>query len=389
MASYVELPPLKDGTPRIKITVEEGYSETTGRRVRHTKTVRMKSMSKRAINKAITDFEIEVSQSDKKVNLENITFGDFVKRWWDIYVSTLAIATRDTREVALNGGVLDYFKDMKMSKIRTFHIVEFFSNQEKEEKKNLASKHKTLKSIFTKAHLWEVIENNPMEGVKKPVIAKKKNEVEFYDEKQLKHLFKILENVKPKYRLQIKVAALVGLRVSEIAGIRIENINYNDETILIDKTLQYDKEIKSFVLLPTKTKERRTVNVPSALMKEIKDYVKEQKKLRLRSGSAWKPLLDEDGEPIDLLFVKDNGYPTFPNAISAYWISMIDKYKLPQMPFHGFRHTCASYMVSKGVNFKIIQEQLGHSDIKMTLDRYSHLSKEDKKEAINVFDNIL
>lgn len=390
MASYEELKPLKDGTQRIKITVELGYDETTGKRIRLTKTVRMKSMSQRAIDKAITDFQIELAKRKDSVKLENITFEKFVERWKDIYVKTdLSINSRDTYESALNGGVMDKFKNMKMNKIKTFHIVEFFSKQKKDGEKNLRNKYTVLKSIFEKANSWGIIETNPMKGVENPRVEKRKNEVEFYDEKQLKRLLEVLENENPKSRLQIKMAALIGLRLAEISGIRIENINYNDETILIDKTLQYDKETKKFVLSPTKTKKERTVDVPSELMKEIKNYAKEQNKLKLRSGSAWNPLLDADGEPINLLFTKDNGYPAFPSSISKNWRCIIERYNLPQMPFHGFRHTCASYLVSKGVNFKIIQEQLGHSDIKMTLDRYSHLSNEDKKEAINIFDNIL
>lgn len=389
MASYVELPPLKDGTQRIKITVEDGYSETTGKRIRHTKTVRMKSMSQRAINKAITDFEIEVAKKEDERNIENITFEQFVKRWLDIYVSTLAVRTIETNKSALKGGVMDYFKDMKMNKIKTFHVVEFFSKQVKENKKSLSNKHTTLRSIFSKAVLWEVIESNPMDGVKKIKATKRRNEVDYYNEDQLKHLFKVLENVYPKHRLQIKMAALIGLRIGELAGITLDNINYNDETILIEKTLQYDSEAKKLVLVPTKTKENRTVGIPSELVPEIKKFAKEQNKLKLRNGNVWNPFINDDGDPINFLFTREDGYPTHPKVISGEWRKMIKKYKLPQMPFHGFRHTCASYMVSQGVNFKIIQEQLGHSDIRMTLDRYSHLSDESKKEAINVFNNIL
>ncbi|MED4462683.1 tyrosine-type recombinase/integrase [Metabacillus fastidiosus] len=56
---------------------------------------------------------------------------------------------------------------------------------------------------------------------------------------------------------------------------------------------------------------------------------------------------------------------------------------------HRLRHTYASFMISKGVNFKIIQEQLGHTDIKQTLNTYSHLSDEDRTKASDLFDEIL
>ncbi|WP_440894930.1 tyrosine-type recombinase/integrase [Amphibacillus sp. Q70] len=389
MASYEELAPLKDGTPRIKITVEQGYSEITGKRKRHTKTVRMKSMSDRAVKKAMTDFEIEVAKKEDESNIENITFRKFVERWMNIYIKIdLSVNSRDAYAVALKGGILDKFENMQIKKIKTFHIAEFFAEQKKDNKKNLPNKYITLRSIFNKAVQWDVIKDNPMLAVEKPLKNKREYDRDFYDEAQLKELFKVLNNVYPKYKIQIKLAAMTGLRLAEICGIRKENINYNNNTILVDKQLKYDSESKKLFLDDTKTKKERTVNVPSELMKELKTYDTNHSKFKM-SRIEWNPLLDEEGKEINLLFTNDDGYPTFPSSTSRAFKEIINKHNLPTMPFHGLRHTCASYMVSKGINFKIIQEQLGHSDIKMTLDRYSHLTKKDKREAINVFNAIL
>ena len=60
-----------------------------------------------------------------------------------------------------------------------------------------------------------------------------------------------------------------------------------------------------------------------------------------------------------------------------------------QLNFHTLRHSYAAYMVSKNVNFKIIQEQLGHSDIKMTINIYSHLTSIDKNKASDFFDDLI
>ncbi|WP_404804569.1 tyrosine-type recombinase/integrase [Lysinibacillus sp. S1] len=67
----------------------------------------------------------------------------------------------------------------------------------------------------------------------------------------------------------------------------------------------------------------------------------------------------------------------------------MEKYSLPKLNFHALRHSYASFMVSRYVNFKIIQEQLGHSDIKMPINTYSHLTKKDKNEASDHFDDFL
>ncbi|CAM5642293.1 Tyr recombinase domain-containing protein OS=Lysinibacillus sphaericus OX=1421 GN=LS41612_11280 PE=4 SV=1 [Lysinibacillus sphaericus] len=87
-----------------------------------------------------------------------------------------------------------------------------------------------------------------MNGVERPSRSKRYKEIEFYDEEQLKLLLKKTKEMYPKHALQIKLAALAGLRMSEIAGIRNECLNFVNNTILIDSTLQYDKEDKNFFL---------------------------------------------------------------------------------------------------------------------------------------------
>ncbi|MED4888385.1 site-specific integrase [Lysinibacillus sp. FSL R7-0073] len=177
--------------------------------------------------------------------------------------------------------------------------------------------------------------------------------------------------------------------MSEIAGIRHESINFINNTIYIDSTLQYDKEVKKFFLGTTKTKRSHTVNVPIELTKEIKQYAKDHKKLQLASGEAWKPMKDNEGNSINLLFTKTNGFPSHPDSMSGRWREIVDRHNLPKLTFHGLRHTYASFMISKNVNFKIIQEQLGHVNIQETINTYSHLTMKDKEKATDYFNSIL
>ncbi|WP_230491912.1 tyrosine-type recombinase/integrase [Lysinibacillus sphaericus] len=129
--------------------------------------------------------------------------------------------------------------------------------------------------------------------------------------------------------------------------------------------------------------------MPVVLMKEIKEYSKEHKKLQLASGEAWTPMRDNEGQPINLLFTKNNGFPSHPDGMSGRWREIVERYELPKLTFHGLRHTYASFMISKNVNFKIIQEQLGHVNIQETINTYSHLTMEDKEKATDYFNSIL
>jgi len=136
LASYVVLEPAKNGKPRIKITVELGYDEETGKRIRKYKTVTLNSLTDRSIKKAITEFEIKVSQMDIEQITETITFAEFRQRWIDNYVRLdLSPATKSHYLRILNTGTFDRFDNIKMKKIKKFHIVEYFSEEKKKDGK--------------------------------------------------------------------------------------------------------------------------------------------------------------------------------------------------------------------------------------------------------------
>lgn len=376
MASVQDL-----GFGKFKIYVELGYDER-GVRDRRTKTVT--ATSQRNLDKQIREFEIKCF-NEKDEPIEKITFAGFVERWINNYVKpNLAKTTLETYESTLNEtGLLDHFMKMKLKDIKKFHIVEYLANQ-----KTLApNKYMLLKSIFAKAFEWEVISFNPTSGIKEPKREKKK--VDFYNEDELNHLFNVLNKCYPKHRIMIKMAAIGGLRRAEVAGIREESINYKNNSIYVDKQLRYDKNNNSFYMAPVKNKKTRTVFFPEAFMKELKKYHLDFQARRLELGNLWKGIYDDEKNMINLLFVKEDGYPPHINSIGNEWAKIIKRHNLKHISFHQLRHSCASLMVKKGINFKVIQERLGHANIGITLDTYSHLEEEQHVESVNVFDDIL
>lgn len=390
MASYVELSPAKNGKPRIKITVELGYHEDTGKRIRKFKTVTLNSLSDRTVSKAIKDFEIEVATTNSTYDEKTITFEQFVDRWFENYVRVdLTVGTRSTYTYYLKSGVFETFQKMKLHKIKTFHIVEFFNKQKLDGKRGLNGKYMVLKSIFSKAVKWGFIIENPMKNVDEPKDKTRNRKLKFYDELQIKQLLSTLENTDMKFKVSVKLALLVGLRMAEIAGIRIECLNFEENTILIDKTLQFDRDTKMYFLGPTKNKKDRIVNVPVKFMEELKYFAEQQEKIKNAHGSAWNPLVTNEGKTINLLITRSDGFPNYPHNMEQRWRNFIKRYDLPPLNFHGLRHSWASYMISKNVNFKIIQEQLGHSSIQETLNTYSHLTQKDKSKASDLLDDII
>lgn len=368
------------GNGKHKIYVDVGY-DSRGNRRRRTKTITV--TSNRDLNRQIREFELLCLQTQEEP-IENISFAGFADRWLKNHVYRLTETTQESYEQLLNeAGILEYFGKMKLKNIKKFHIVEYLGKQETQ----APNKYMVLKSIFAKAVEWEILSENPTEGIKEP--EREKRDVDFYNEEELEHLFKILDKCYPKHRIMIKLAAIGGLRRAEIAGIREESINFDNNSIYVDKQLRYRKGKKEFYLAPVKNKKPRTVFFPEPFMKELKTYYIEHKKRKLELGNLWRSIYDENKKPINLLFVKEDGYPTHINSIGNEWRKIINRYDLKFISFHQLRHSCASLMVKKGINFKIIQERLGHANIGITLDLYSHLEEDMHKESTNAFSDIL
>lgn len=368
------------GNGKYKIYVDVG-KDSRGIRRRRTKTVT--PTSERNLKKLKREFELKCMQ-EKDEPLDNISFASFVDKWMTNYVKPeLTQTSLETYEQILDAYLLDHFGKMKMKDIKKFHIVEYLASQ----KTMAPNKYMTLKSIFAKAVEWEILKENPTDGIKEP--KRKKKVVDYYNEDELNHLFKVLDNCYPKHRIMIKMAAIGGLRRAEIAGIREESIDYDNNSIYVDKQLRYNKNKKEFYLAPVKNKKPRTVFFPKEFMKELKKYHVQFQARRMELGNLWKGIYDDEGNMINLLFVKEDGYPAHLNSIGNEWNKIIKRYNLKPITFHQLRHSCASLMVKKGVNFKVIQERLGHANIGITLDLYSHLDEEQHKESTSAFEGIL
>ncbi|TGA95979.1 site-specific integrase [Sporolactobacillus shoreae] len=372
------------GNDRYKIFVDKEVPEGQPRK-RRSKTVTAKS--DRALKKAITAFEIQVSK-EKPVTLNNVTFSKFADRWMAMHVKPdLSARTYDMYSYQLENQ-REYFGTMKLAKIRPFHIMEYFDAEKKAGRRSLVSKYSTLNALFSYAFKAEVVDENPMKKVSKPKDEERKRPFKFYDEDNMKLVIKTLnEKAKLKTRVEVKLAMLCGLRLGEIAGLQIQSLNFKDNTIYVDHSLEYSRKLKRLVFGPPKNKKPRTVMVPSTFSTELEIYQQWQKKRK--SENIWHPMLDESGEPIDFLFTNFEGYPHNQITISGNWRNFVERTGIPYLNFHGLRHTCASFMVMNDVNFKVIQEQLGHSSLKMTVDTYSHLEKKKRQSAAELFNEVL
>ncbi|WP_241372706.1 tyrosine-type recombinase/integrase [Staphylococcus aureus] len=223
--------------------------------------------------------------------------------------------------------------------------------------------------------------------------AKRNNYLEDSEVKELLNCFDYLikhkkhSSRKRNYQMvkaivQFQVAN--GMRIGELLAIKRENINYEDKTLDIDGTINWvtDKETGAFgVKETTKTsKSYRTIGLTTQSINLLKTLILENKK-----ENQWNDKFIDRG----YIFTNTAGSPIDLNKINniikeATEISSIKK----SVTTHTLRHTHISTLAQLGINLKAIQERVGHSDYKTTLEIYTHVTDQMAKDMMNKLEHI-
>jgi integrase len=145
-------------------------------------------------------------------------------------------------------------------------------------------------------------------------------------------------------------------------GLKWTHIDLDARTLSVQRSLDKDGTFNP----PKRSKSRRTVKLTPQAAEALKGHRARQNEERLRLGSLW-----VERGPV---FPNRSGKPM--NADNLYhrgFKPLLEKAGLSSFTFHSLRHTCATLLLSKNVNPKIVSEMLGHATISQTMDTYSHV----------------
>jgi integrase/recombinase XerD len=170
--------------------------------------------------------------------------------------------------------------------------------------------------------------------------------------KDIKKLFEVTLN--PKHKLMLKICYGLGLRVSEIVNIKINDIDSESMQVFIERA---------------KGKKDRYVNLPESILQQLREYYK-----------AYKPK--------GYLFEGQYGNQYSIRSVQKVFKDAMNKARINKdVGIHGLRHSFATHLLDSGTDIKFIQELLGHNDIKTTL-RYIHVTRQSLKNVISPLDKL-
>lgn len=261
--------------------------------------------------------------------------------------------------------------------------------------KTILHHHRLISTILNFAVQCNALLINPALRIKAPKVEKK--EARHFTPEQTEYILELIENEPLKYRVMITLAIYGGMRQGELTALTWGDIDFTNNIIRINKSLQHLPDRGTFIK-GTKTESSRLISIPKSVMTLLKEYKVWQNGERANLGDLW--------YESNSLFTTIYGKPIFPSTISKWFLKFIrlhnenifnantiskedkTKYILPEVNFHGLRHTNASLLIAEHIDIVTVSKRLGHSKTSTTTDLYAHALEKCDVEASNKLENL-
>ena len=171
-----------------------------------------------------------------------------------------------------------------------------------------------------------------------------------------------------------QTACMTGLRRSELCGLQWRDIDLDAGVLSVKRARVQIDGGKPITKGPKSAASRRIVDFDTETSDVLRTWKVAQLEERLRAGSAWNP-----GEWV---FTNEVGRPHNPEWVGKRFRKLIARSDFPTITMRELRHSHATALLQAGVHPKVVQERLGHSSIRVTMDTYSSVLPTMQREAV-------
>ena len=377
----------KDGSKVYRANVYLGVDKVTGKKVKTKVTGRTQKEVKQKATQEKIAFQKDGCTRQKAVTIKN--YQELTSLWWESYKNTVKPNTQGNVRTLIDNHILPTFGEYKLDKLTTPLIQSIINKLA--DKANRGEEgaflhydmiHALNKRILQYGVTMQAIPSNPARDVVLPRNTQKakRQKLKHFDNQELKKFLVYLDNLDScKYRYYYDVTLYkfllaTGCRINEALALSWSDIDLDNAIVHVTKTLNRYLEINS----PKSKSSYRDIDIDQETVSMLKQY-----KLR-QTKEAWKI-----GQRESVVFSDFIHEYTSIVKLKKRLLTHFKRADVPNIGFHGFRHTHASLLLNSGIPYKELQYRLGHSQISMTMDTYSHLSKENAKKAVSFYETAL
>jgi len=348
-----------------------GYDTVNGRRKQRTFYGKTQSEVRRKLTAAMAG-------NDRGLNVgaKSQTVGAFLVDWLEnVAKPKVRAKTYRSYEQIVRNHLVPGLGRYELQKLTPQHV-QAFLNAKAESGLAVQNFRAVLRTALGQAVRWDYVPRNVATLVNMP--NKAKHEFAYLDEAQARQFVEALKG----HRLEalFTVALAIGLRLGEALGLRWEDVDLDAGTVRVRAQLQRLGRGVEFVP-PKSERAKRTVPLPAFAVQALIRHRGSQARERLLNADTW--------NDFDLVFTSSVGTPPEEKTIRRVLDTVLASAGLPRLRFHDLRHSCATLLLSQGVDVRTIMETLGHSQVSLTLNTYSHVVPTLKKDAAAKMDAMM
>lgn len=311
----------------------------------------------------------------------SLKVGEYLEHWIETSVKgTVRQSTYEVYGYMIHPHLAPVLGRIKLKNLTPAHVRAFYRDRLDSglAPATVHKMHVVLHKALDQAVSDGLIPRNAAKGVKVP--QTKRKEIRPLTPEQVKALLEAVRGDRLEALYVLAVAT--GLRQGELLALKWEDVELEDAVLRVRRTLT--RTGGKVDMGPPKTnKSRRSVSLTAGAVETLRAHLSRQLEEMEQMGSLYRPG--------GLVFANESGGIINPsNLRNRSFARLLKRAGLPvDTRFHDLRHTCATLLLTKNVNPKIVSEMLGHSSISITLDTYSHVLPTMQENAVRALEDAL
>lgn len=311
--------------------------------------------------------------------------GHFLIHWLeDVHKQSIRARTYERYEEIVRLHLVPGIGHHQLQKLSPQHLQSFYKKKLEEglSTTTVISFHNVLHKALQTAVRWNLIARNTCDLVSPP--RRKRFEIQPLSMQQIRQFLIVTHG----HRLEALfiLALATGMRRGELLALKWQDLDLERGTLQVRRILtRIPSKLpgKGFEEAEPKTdKGRRSIVLPPFTVEALKGHQLRQLEAKLKAGPAW--------QDHDYVFCTSIGTHLNPTRdVLDVFKSLLGKAGLPDIRFHDLRHSSATMLLGMKIHPKVVQEILGHSQIAITLDIYSHVLPTMQEEAMNKINEAL
>ncbi len=311
-----------------------------------------------------------------------LTLGEYLAGWLDgleyeVAIGQLRPSTVVQYRTDMESKIMPRLGNVPLTEITSRSLQRLYSDL-------LASGSKSGKSLKAKSvrnfattlrrALADAVDNgqlktNPAAGVKLP--KPERAAIKTWTPDQTRYA---LANLEEPLRSMVFLTSTTAMRRSEVLGLQWDSVDLTKGMLDVRTTLIPIANKPTFTSMTKTDSSRRRIALDPSTIEMLRRHRARQAEARLSIGQFW-------SNDLDLVFTDEIGRPFAPDRFTRLMQSEAKRLRLPPIGVQGLRHSLATTALADGIPAKVVADRLGHASVATTLDRYSHVSEEQDRDA--------